>query len=53
MISKFDKKVVLDEYECKHCGNVLRRRMTPNNIMHDEEIKYCPFCAKEYEDVVE
>lgn len=50
MKSKIDGEDILDEYECKKCGNVLRREITFNNVTTEEPILYCPFCGEKYEE---
>ena len=40
---------ILDQYDCEHCDNTLRRKATPNNITFEDEIKFCPFCGRPYQ----
>ncbi len=39
---------ILDEYECQECGGGLRRRIVFDNIVCQDEIKFCPFCGEKY-----
>ena len=43
---------ILDTYHCKKCGGTMLRRITYDNIVNQDEIKFCPFCGNEYEQTI-
>jgi len=45
---KMAKAPIMDEYICE-CGAMLRRRVCPDNLICEGEVKFCPFCGTEYE----